>query len=1121
TGVVDKSDNLIKLYINGVRIGIMEDNISSYGSVDTDDDLLIGTGGYDMVDGMIDEVHICSTARSTEWIATEYNNQFDPNGFYSIGSEEKLDITPPTYSNLMETSDPLELGDTEIITINVSDPSGIKQVNIEFESSNHTMNNIVGNTWQYSTWKPNIIGNYSYTIYMEDTHDNWNFTSDSIEVIDTTPPTYSNLIESADPLKFGQNETISIKVFDSPGTGVNQTIIEYESLNHSMIYAGGNTWTWSNWKPSEEKVYPYKIYMQDNANNWNMTSGEITVITTTAPLIENLTKSPETLELGDYITFFVDVDDNETNVSTVLIELENVNYTMNGPLGTTYNYTWTRSWVGTVLFKIYANDTADNWASFTNSFEIIDTTPPNFYALNESGDPLEFGNTERISINCTDLAGINQVLIEIEEYNRSMSNVGGDTWQYNLWTPPSTGNFSYTIWIEDNNNNWNSTNDSITVKDTISPFFNSLLESADPLELGYTVTISITVQDLAGINQVLIEFEEYNYSMSKFGVDTWRYSAWKSYEIGNYSYAIYMEDNNNNWNSTIGVITVKDTIFPIYSNLVESADPLELGSTLIITITVQDLAGINQTLIEFEGLNDSMSNIGGDNWRYICIPNKIGNYSYIIYMEDKSGNWNFASGLITVNDTIPPTYSDLTQSSPNPVELGTLLTIRIKVNDFAGINRTLIEFEGLNHSMSNIGGDTWEYGSWTPQNCTVYQYRIFMEDKSGNWNFTGGNFTIQDTTSPLPPIITRFPSGDISETITFDWLDGFDYSGISFYRLIIDNESDPFITPGFVFEINITNTGSESSYFELPESLMPGKYYYFLAQIDGVGLQSDFTTGTFTVVSSNNTPIFIIIGIIIASIVGSISLVIITRKRIKKSVIPQRKKIPIKGILHHINKISTSKSDSKADVLLKEEIGDISSINLEKEDLISGAELENNLMEFKALGEELFNEGAYLEAQKQFYRAKNMLLEAGRYEDAKLFSELIEGIEGLIDKRENLLKILERIKTEENVIKIFELYYDLIQISSKLRDLDAVKMYQAEFLQIFEKDEVKLIELIDYRLILEEQIKPLVIEKNFEIVTELYKKCEMISQVLVDLGREEEKFNVEKFKIKKKEYLGK
>jgi len=50
--------------------------------------------------GTLDEVRISDTARSTEWGTTEYNNQNSPGTFCTVGSEEEVDTTPPTVSNV-------------------------------------------------------------------------------------------------------------------------------------------------------------------------------------------------------------------------------------------------------------------------------------------------------------------------------------------------------------------------------------------------------------------------------------------------------------------------------------------------------------------------------------------------------------------------------------------------------------------------------------------------------------------------------------------------------------------------------------------------------------------------------------------------------------------------------------------------------------------------------------------------------------------------------------------------------------------------------------------------------------------------------------------------------------
>jgi MSHA biogenesis protein MshQ len=46
-----------------------------------------GTDPTEEFDGIIDEVRISNIVRSAEWIQTEYNNQLNPNAFYTLGAE--------------------------------------------------------------------------------------------------------------------------------------------------------------------------------------------------------------------------------------------------------------------------------------------------------------------------------------------------------------------------------------------------------------------------------------------------------------------------------------------------------------------------------------------------------------------------------------------------------------------------------------------------------------------------------------------------------------------------------------------------------------------------------------------------------------------------------------------------------------------------------------------------------------------------------------------------------------------------------------------------------------------------------------------------------------------------
>jgi hypothetical protein len=84
-GVNDRLTNYIRIYQDSVNIGSTD--ISSLGNVDSSNSLVLSPSTYPF-DGMIDEVRLSKSLRSSAWIKAEYNNQKDPSTFYTIGAKE-------------------------------------------------------------------------------------------------------------------------------------------------------------------------------------------------------------------------------------------------------------------------------------------------------------------------------------------------------------------------------------------------------------------------------------------------------------------------------------------------------------------------------------------------------------------------------------------------------------------------------------------------------------------------------------------------------------------------------------------------------------------------------------------------------------------------------------------------------------------------------------------------------------------------------------------------------------------------------------------------------------------------------------------------------------------------
>ncbi|MHA1967456.1 MAG: DUF2341 domain-containing protein, partial [Candidatus Hodarchaeales archaeon] len=85
-------------YVNGTLVEV-DTEPDSVG--DSDSDVWIGGNEIwgEYLQGMIDEFRVSAVSRSEAWIATEYNNQYDPTSFFNIGLEYEFDFTPPVINN--------------------------------------------------------------------------------------------------------------------------------------------------------------------------------------------------------------------------------------------------------------------------------------------------------------------------------------------------------------------------------------------------------------------------------------------------------------------------------------------------------------------------------------------------------------------------------------------------------------------------------------------------------------------------------------------------------------------------------------------------------------------------------------------------------------------------------------------------------------------------------------------------------------------------------------------------------------------------------------------------------------------------------------------------------------
>lgn len=63
------------------------------------------TGHNSFFNGYLDEVRMSSTSRSAGWLRTEYNNQSNSTGFYTVSAEEIVDDARPLPATVLSGSE--------------------------------------------------------------------------------------------------------------------------------------------------------------------------------------------------------------------------------------------------------------------------------------------------------------------------------------------------------------------------------------------------------------------------------------------------------------------------------------------------------------------------------------------------------------------------------------------------------------------------------------------------------------------------------------------------------------------------------------------------------------------------------------------------------------------------------------------------------------------------------------------------------------------------------------------------------------------------------------------------------------------------------------------------------
>lgn len=320
---------------------------------------------------------------------------------------------------------------------------------------------------------------------------------------------------------------------------------------------------------------------------------------------------------------------------------------------------------------------------------------------------------------------------------------------------------------------------------------------------------------------------------------------------------------------------------PEIRDVISLPDPQEVFGNVNISAIIEDNMGelygawIDITDPGDDSVGNSSMEYDSNTHRYYHngIYDRLGTYSFIIWANDTSNNWNSSSGQFMIQDTTSPTITDIT-AIPYPQEVDGQVNISAVVGDafLDGVWVTITNPNGYsigNFTMSydiNAG----RYYHKGPFNIVgTYEFIIWTKDTSGNWNSSSGQLETQDTTSPVANAgldqvvnkgtIVSFDGGsstDNVEIVNYTWI----FTDVALQTLYGADPTYSFDNVGsFKVTLNVSdasgNWDTDTMWVNVSEVIMTGSISGRVRDEDGDPIEGSIITlvGTSYVTTTDET----------------------------------------------------------------------------------------------------------------------------------------------------------------------------------------------------------------------------------------------------------------------------
>jgi hypothetical protein len=683
------------------------------------------------------------------------------------------DVELPLILDVNASPDPQEVYGLVNISALVLDNTGVAESRVDIIKpdmtpfGNFSMGFDTGTLkyYYYDTYPD--LGTYTFDIWARDINANWNTSSGTFTIQDTTIPEINNLIAVPSPQEVFGSVNISADVTDNFLLS-NVAVEIIDPLSTITNFTMDSGFIDSYYRQDFYNIlgtYDFTVWAEDSLGLWNSSSGQFIIQDTTGP-IANAGPDQNDVVIGTMVNFDGSLStDNYQIASHIWTFFDGAPQTLSG---VTPQYTFLNASCYDVILNV--TDTAGNYATDDVRVCTIERNPPLITNVAATPNPQEIYGIVNVSTNVWDDYGVVNVWIEtvapdMSSSNFTMDSAAGDLYYYRrLFT--ELGTYNFTIWTVDVYNNWNFSKGSILIDDWTRPELNNIGISPTPQEIHDAVNVTVFATDNHQLDEVLIDITypgglpHVNTSMSFYTPALQHFYKDFYHKLGTYNFTIWASDFSGNWNSSSGSFLIVDTQPPTFYNVDAKPDPQEVFFNVKITTNVSDKYMLKEAWVNitdpmggFVG-NYSMIEESPGNYSFTRSYDLLGTYSYLIFVFDSVGNWNSFGRSFGIKDGTDPIITPL-KSNPK-VEVYNNLNLTATASDnYNLLGAWLIIYYPSGSPVGNftmiedpvIAGNFHYVLSF--DRLGDYTYFMAAKDSSGNWNNSWESFTVVDETPPV------------------------------------------------------------------------------------------------------------------------------------------------------------------------------------------------------------------------------------------------------------------------------------------------------------------------------------------------------------------------------------